>query len=154
MIEEPQIVERPPQEVALLHIKTLRSDMQRVMGPGINEVMAAAQSQGIGPTGPWFAHHLRMTPESFDFDICVPVSRPVAAVGRVIPWERPPLKVALTVYRGPYEGLGHAWHEFGQWLRAHGHASADDLYECYLVGPSSSSDPADWCTELCRPLVG
>jgi len=52
MIEKPQIIETAAQLVATLHIETPRSEMQRVMGPGIGEAMAAAKAQGIGPTGP------------------------------------------------------------------------------------------------------
>jgi hypothetical protein len=63
MIETPQVVEAPAQLVATLHIETPRSKMQHVMGPGIRAAMAAVQAQGIGPDGPWFAHHLKMTPE-------------------------------------------------------------------------------------------
>jgi len=74
MIETPQLVETPAQLVAIIHIETSRSKIQQVMGPGIGEAMAAVKAQGIGPAGPWFAHHLKMTPEAFDFDICVPVS--------------------------------------------------------------------------------
>src|ERR1035437_679970 len=105
MIEKPQVIETTAQQVATIHIETPRSNIQRVMGPGISEAMAAAKAQGIGPTGPWFAHHLKITPESFDLDICIPVSAPVTAVGRVKPWQRPALKVVRTVHHGPYEGL-------------------------------------------------
>ena len=66
MIEEPQVVEIPAQLVATIHVETPRSKVQEVMGPGISEAMAAVQEQGIGPAGPWFAHHLKMTPEVFD----------------------------------------------------------------------------------------
>ena len=83
MIETPQVVDTPARLVAFIHIETPRSKMQHVMGPAIGEAIAAVQAQGIGPDGPWFAHHLKMTPEAFDFDICVPVSAPVTAVGRV-----------------------------------------------------------------------
>lgn len=153
MIETPQVLETAAQALAILHIDTPRSQMRHVMGPAIAEAMAAVKAQGIGPVGPWFAHHLKMTPEAFDFDICVPVSAPVAAVGRVRPGQRPALTVVRTVYHGPYEGLGGAWHEFGEWTRAHGYTSAGDLYECYVVGPEASPDPADWRTELSRPLA-
>ena len=153
MIEHPQVVDTPALKVATVHIEATRSEMQHVMGPGISEVMAAAKGQGIGPTGPWFAHHLERTPDSFNFDICVPVSAPVLAIGRVKPWERPAQKVVRTVYHGPYEELGGAWHEFGRWVEAKGYATAGDLYECYLVGPESSPNPADWRTELSRPIV-
>jgi effector-binding domain-containing protein len=153
VIETPQIVQTPAQQVAVLHIDTPRAQMQHVMGPGIKEVMAAVRDQGIGPTGPWYAHHLEMRSHEFDFDICVPVSAPVKAVGRVKPGQRPALKVARTVYHGPYEGLGDAWGAFVRWMKDNGHDAAPDLYESYLVGPESSPDPADWRTELCRVVA-
>jgi len=153
MIETPMVVETPQQLIAIVHIETPRSKMQHIMGPGIGEAMSAVRAQGIGPTGPWFAHHLKMTPEAFDFDICVPVSAPVKPVGRVKPGQRPVLNVVRTVYHGPYEGLAGAWHEFGAWTRVNGHRTAGDLYECYLVGPETSPDSADWRTELSRALV-
>ena len=153
MIETPQVVETPAQLVAIIHIETPRSEMQHVMGPGIGAAMAAVKAQGIGPSGPWLAHHLKMTPEAFDFDICVPVSAPVTAVGRVKPGQLPALKVVRTVYHGSYEGLGHAWHEFARWTEANGYKTAGDLYECYVVGPESTPDPTKWRTELSCPVA-
>ncbi len=153
MIETPQLVDAPMQLVAIVHIETPRTKMQQVMGPGIGEVMSAVKAQGIGPSGPWFAHHLKMTPDAFDFDICVPVSSPVSAVGRVKSWQRPALKVVRTLFHGPYEGLGAAWHEFSKWTEAKGYKTAGDLYECDMVGPETSVDSADWRTELSRPVI-
>ena len=153
MIETPQVAELPAQAVAALHIETPRAKMQQVMGPGISETMSAAKAQGIGPAGPWFAHHLKMTPDDFNFDICVPVSAPVMPVGRVKPWQRPALKVVRTVFHGGYEGLGNAWQEFTAWTEANGYKTAADLYECYVVGPESSPDSAHWRTELSRPII-
>lgn len=63
------------------------------------------------------------------------------------------MRVARTIYRGPYEGLGSAWSEFDAWIAAHGHTPAADLWECYAAGPESSPDPASWRTELDRPLI-
>ncbi len=152
MIESPVVAYVPAQWAATIHIETSRSDMQRVMGPGIGEAFAAVKAQGIGPAGPWYAHHLKMAPDTFDFDICVPVLAPVTAIGRVKPWQRPALKVVSTVYHGPYEGLGDAWHEFDGWIKANGLETASDLYERYVFGPESSPDPASWRTELSRPI--
>ena len=150
--ETPQVLNIPAQTVATIHIETSRSEMQNVMGPGIREVMAAVKAEGIGPTGPWFAHHLEMMSDSFNFNICVPVSAPVMAVGRVRPWQRPALRVVRTLFYGSYEGLGRAWQEFNEWTDANGYKAAADLYECYLVGPESNPDSANWRTELSRPV--
>ena len=153
MIEEPRVVQMPAQLVAAIHIETPRSRIQEVMGPGIQEAMVAARAQGVGPAGPWFAHHLKVSREQFVLDICIPVSSPVTPTGRVKPAERPAMRAVRTVYRGTYEDLGEAWHAFEKCIQDQGLDTAADMYECYLVGPESSQDPADWQTELCRPLL-
>ena len=153
MIDKPQIVETKAQITAVIRLTIPRSEIQKVMGPGIGELMAAIAAQGIAPAGPIFSHHFKMDPEIFDFEIGVPVQKPVAAAGRVKPGQLPAARVARTIYRGPYEGLGPAWGEFEAWIAAAGHTAAPDLWECYVAGPESSPDPAKWRTELNRPLA-
>jgi effector-binding domain-containing protein len=154
MLETPQITETPAQLIAVIHLTVPRKEIQKVMGPGLGELRAAIAAQGVNAAGPWFTHHLRIDPDTFDFEIGVPVPAPVAAAGRMRPGRRPAMRVARTVYRGPYEGLGAAWGEFEAWIAAEGHTPATDLWECYVAGPESSPDPADWRTELDRPLIG
>ena len=153
MIESPQITQTTARLAAVIHLTIPRSEIRFVMGPGLSEIMEAVKAQGIGHTGPWFTHHLKITPETFDFEICVPVTAPITSVGRVEPRTFPAVTVARTVYHGNYEGLAGAWGEFKAWIQANGHAAAPDLYECYPVGPDSCSNPADWRTELSQPLV-
>ncbi|MDB5349922.1 MAG: transcriptional regulator, effector-binding domain/component [Planctomycetota bacterium] len=154
MIDKPQITQTAAKLTANIRMTVPRGEIQKVMGPGLGELMAAVAAQRIDVAGPWFTHHLRMDPEIFDFEIGVPVSAPVAAAGRVTPSQWPAMTVARTVYQGPYEGLGAAWGEFEAWIKANGHTPAADLWECYVAGPESSPDPADWRTEFTRPLVG
>src|SRR5438067_891590 len=85
MLETPQITQTPDQLTAFIRLTVPREEIRNVMGPGIREVMATVAAQGLAPTGPWFTHHLRMDPEVFDFEICVPVDAPVAPAGRVQP---------------------------------------------------------------------
>lgn len=153
MLEEPQIVTTTAQHYAALHLVVPRSEIGNVMWPGVQEVMAAVAAQGMTPAGPWFTHHLTMPPGKFDFEICVPVATPVAPAGRVQPGVWPAMRLARTVYSGPFEGLFGAWGEFGEWMAAQQLSPAADLYERYLSGPESSPDPAQWRTELNRPLA-
>lgn len=153
MIEPPQVVQAEAQPAAVIRLTIPRDEMQHVMGPGLAEVFAAVQAQGAEPAGPWFTHHLQMDPETFDFEIGVPVKTPVVAAGRVQPGGLPGARVARTVYQGGPEGLGEAWGEFGAWIDAAGHTAAPDLWEQYIVGPESGPDPANWRTVLNRPLV-
>src|SRR5262245_15643397 len=103
MLDTPQITQVAAQLTASIHLTVPREEIQHVMGPGIQEVMAVVAAQGITPTGPWLTHHLRMDPHTFDFEICVPVTSPVIATGRVKPSQLPAATVARTVYHGPYE---------------------------------------------------
>jgi effector-binding domain-containing protein len=153
MPETPQVTQTAAELVAVIRVTVPRAEIQRVMGPGIRELMAAIATQGVAVTGPWFTHDLRLPSDTFDFDIGVPVAAPVTAAGRVRPSERLAMTVARTVNAGPYEGLGDAWGEFMDWITDNGHTPAADLWECYVAGPESGPAPAAWRTELCRPLI-
>ena len=153
MIDTPHITQSADQLTAFIHVTVPREEIREVMGPGIRELLGTIAAQGIAPAGPWFTHHLRRPTDTFDFEISVPVSAPVAATGRVLPGRLRATKVARTVYHGPYEGLAEAWGEFIGWIEASGHTPAPDLWECYETGPESNPDPAMWRTELNRPLV-
>jgi effector-binding domain-containing protein len=153
MLDRPQILRTAAQPTAIIRLTIPRAEIRHVMGPGYRELMAAVVAQRIALAGPWFSHHLRMDPDTFDFELGVPVAAPIAAAGRVQPGQLSAATVARTVYRGPYEGLGAAWGEFNAWIAAEGHTPAPNLWECYVAGPESSPDPAAWRTELNRPLV-
>ncbi len=153
MIEPPSITLRPGSHAAVVPLVISRDAMPRYFGAAITEIMAVLTAQGIEPAGPVVAHHLRPTPTMFDFEVAVPVGRPVTAAGRVEPRDWPPRTVAATVYRGPYDGLHGAWGLFMAWLAANGHRPAPDLYETYLTDPNVVSDPAEYRTRLERPLA-
>ena len=154
MIDTPQITQTTAQLTAIIHLTIPREEMQNVFGPGVGELMATIAAQGIEPAGPVFTHHLRMAPDIFDFELNMPINAPVIARGRVKPSQWPAMKVARTVYHGPYEGLPAAWGKFMGWIEAEGHKPAPDLWECYMTHPDSNPDPATWRTELNRPLIG
>src|SRR5258707_923660 len=83
MIDKPHIVQTEAELTAAIRLTIPRAEIQSVMGPAIAEVMAAIAAQGIAPAGPVFSHHLRMDPDTFDFEVGVPVMAPVSATGRV-----------------------------------------------------------------------
>jgi effector-binding domain-containing protein len=152
MIDEPKIVQMSPQRMAFIHVTCPREKIQEVMGPGYLELIEEITSQGLEASGPWFTHHRKMDPEVFDFEICVPIQKPVQPSGRVMPGEVPSVKAARTTYHGPYEGLAEAWGKLDAWLAGEGHEPADDLWEVYAVGPEAGPDSSAWQTELNRPL--
>ena len=153
MLDKPALVQTAAQRTAVVHVTVSRAEIQKVVGPAHRELMAAVAAQGLTPAGPWFTHHLRNPSDTFDFEVGVPVTAPIAATGRVRPGELRAATVARAVYHGPYEALAAAWGELGAWIAAQGHAPAPDLWECYVAGSESGSDPATFRTELNRPLI-
>ncbi|MGV3661035.1 MAG: GyrI-like domain-containing protein [Prosthecobacter sp.] len=148
MLGELTSLHTEPQTGAIIHITIPRDEIQQVMGPAIHEVIAAAQAQGAGPTGPVFAHHFGMTPGIFNFDVGVPTSKEMAPVGRVQPGGLPAASIVRTVYTGPYEGLGQAWGDFQDLVEGEGWTLGPNLWERYLEGPESGRDDSTYRTEL------
>ena len=74
MIDAPHAVQTTRQPVAMIRLTIPRSEMMTAFGPAVNELIAAVTSQGIGPAGAVFAHHHRITPDTFDFELGVPVT--------------------------------------------------------------------------------
>jgi len=153
MIDTPHIIQTTAQHTAIIHLTITLDEMMQVFGPSVTELMTTIAAQGIAPSGPVFTHHLRHPTDTFDFELSVPVGIPMAAAGRVQPSVWPAMKVARTVYTGPYEGLPAAWGEFLNWVEANGHTPTQDLWECYVTGPHSSADPTTWRTEFNQPLT-
>jgi effector-binding domain-containing protein len=153
MIDTPAITTTAEQPTAVIHLTIPRSEIQNEMGPAHQELFATLAAQGITPTGPWFSHHFRMDPAVWDFEVGVPVKSPVKPTGRVASSRLPAGRVARTVYRGGYEGLGAAWGELETWMKDTGLEPAPELWEIYAAGPESGSDPAGWRTELNRPIA-
>lgn len=89
MIETPRILQTTAQPIAFIRLKIPKDEIQNVMGPSLDELMATIAAQGIKPAGAWFDHHFKIADDSWDFEICVPVSAPVPATGRVKPGQRP-----------------------------------------------------------------
>src|SRR4029077_19265356 len=129
MIDTPKILQTAAQPLPVIHIPVPRAEIQKVMGPGIAELKATLAAQGIVPTGPWLTYHRKMNPDTFDFEIAVPVSQPVADAGRVRNGQLPAATVARTILHGGYEGLPAAWPELDAWIVAQGRTPGPALWE-------------------------
>jgi effector-binding domain-containing protein len=158
MIEAPEITISRHETAAVIHIQCPRERIQAEVGPAVKEILAALASQGRSPSGPMFMHHLTMSKSQFDVEVGFPVNTSLRDSGRVMSSQLPAARVARTIYHGPYEGLFSAWDAFGKQLERDGLVGEGvlspikTLWECYLVGPETSSDQSRWRTQLNLPL--
>ena len=153
MIDAPSITATTATPTAVIRLRIPKAEIRQAMGPAHQELFATLAAQGVTPTGPWFSHHFRMDPNVWDFEVGVPVDRPVSPSGRVVSAELPAARVARTVYRGGYEGLGAGWGEFDAWIKREGLEPTGSLWEIYAAGPETGPDASAYRTELNRPLA-
>jgi effector-binding domain-containing protein len=153
MIEPPKIIQTDEQITAIIHLTVPRDEIRLVMGPAIEEIIAALTDQGVKPAGPLFSYHWKRPIETFDFEVGFPINEPIKPVGRVSMSKLPATKAVRTIYHGDYEGLAAAWGQFCELIDIAQLNVQENLWEAYLVGPESSLDPNQWCTELNRPLA-
>jgi effector-binding domain-containing protein len=152
MLETPELIDVPQQHTAVIRLHIPFDECQEHFGPAVGELFAELGRQGIAPAGPLFDHHFSAPDTHFDFEIGVPVSKPVAPNGRVIPSERPAFRAVKAVLVGGYENLPEAWPEFMQWIDDQGLQTATDFWQLFVKGPDSDPDPASYRTELIRAL--
>ena len=88
MLDTPHITQSTAQHTACIHLTIPRAEMMHIFGPAIEELVATLSAQGMPPTGSAFAHHLKMRPDTFDFDVgfttAAPVTSALAASNPVI----------------------------------------------------------------------
>ena len=75
MIDNPEIVQTTAHQAAVIRLTIPRSEMMKAFGPAVQELMSTLADQGVKPVGAVFAHHLRMPPDMFDFELGVEVGR-------------------------------------------------------------------------------
>jgi len=143
-----EIVETAPFEVAYIAAAIEAAEMRTFMRPALMELHQALADQEIATSGSWLTHHWRRPDPSFNFDICLPVARPIASVGRVRPGVIAAQRIIRTDYFGDYSGLPAAWGEFIAAIQHGGHLIRQDFWEIYVLGPDASADPAQWRTQL------
>src|SRR5438045_8777299 len=103
-IDKPYRARFEAQTVARIHVVTPRQDIRSAMHAAIDEVSAAVATAGVSRTGPWFMHfHCRPT-DTFDLDVCFPVSQPAQPTGRVTHDEVPAAEVLRNLPRDTYTG--------------------------------------------------
>ncbi len=108
----------------------------------LDEVYAFVRGGGVKQTG----HNIMLYRDDVpNVEVGVQVAGPFVASGRVIPSELPAGRVASTVHRGPYDGLGAAHEAVHAWCRANGHGLTRTRWEIY---GDWRSDPAELETEV------
>ncbi|MDJ1371483.1 GyrI-like domain-containing protein [Gulosibacter molinativorax] len=129
------------------------NSMAPLMDSSFTALGSAIQSGVFTPTGPAFSRYDTEFGATVDVEVGFAVAESLAAehvVGDVtiIPSELPAGKLAITKYQGRYDGLGDAWGEFLEAVKAEGYELLMPYWEAYDTEPTPEMDPADLITGL------
>ena len=65
----------------------------------------------------------------------------------------PPVLVASTTYKGPYEQMTEVNEALARWVRDNGYEFAGAAFNIYHVSPHETSNPEEYVTEVCYPIA-
>ena len=145
------IYEQPAQPTLCVKTLTPAARIGEVLGQAFNDLISAVTAQGATVSGLPYVAYRNMNLSDLDLEIGVPVSKPLAARGRIEPGELPGGVWASTLHIGPYDGVGPAWNELHGYLRAQGKVAAPVGYEFYFDSPETL--PERTRTRVAFPLL-
>jgi DNA-binding transcriptional MerR regulator len=120
----------------------------------LGELYASLSAQGIessGPAGGIFSNEL-FAEERGIATIFVPCEMDVRPLGRIAPFAVPAVELAMTVHRGPDNGIDREYGALAAYVTQHALAVDGPIREYYLVGAHETSDTQAWCTEIGWPI--
>lgn len=112
------------------------------------EAMRVLEVQGIPPVGPPFGRYYGMPGSTVDVEAGFPVAVPIAPSGEVVPGRLPEGRVVEAEHVGPYDTLEETYAEMQRFMADEGLTGGEVMWESYLNGPATESDPTRWRTVI------
>ncbi len=154
-------VELEPREILGVHETVPLTELTEFFSRAFQAAAMELARQGLIPAGPPVALcHGDVSEEEGTDTVDVTAGFPIVhqsvstipAPGTVLA-ELPGGEAAETVHCGSYESLSGTYSELSGWLAREHLTPGDDMWEEYLIGPESNSDPHTWQTRVVFPLT-
>ena len=154
MVGEIQVKELPEQLVFSWRGKVRISEIAAKMGEVYGKIFPYLMRTQVGFAGPPFAIYYEMPQgdQPIDMEVGVPVSSEASPLHDMSTHMLPGVTVAATVYKGPYDEIGPAYDEVMNWVASHGYQPSGAPREAYLNSPDEVKSPAEYLTEVVRPV--
>lgn len=115
-------------------------------------VLSALAMQGTRPAGPAYARYRGRPAETVDVEAGFPVVAVVPGDGVVEAGALPGGRTVQADHIGSYDTLAQTYDAIESWMRTHRLTPGEEMWELYVVGPESDTDPAAWRTRVVWPV--
>ncbi|KAA9005406.1 MerR family transcriptional regulator [Paenibacillus spiritus] len=88
-----------------------------------------------------------------DVEIQLPVQGSFRSTGDVVFKREPSMLAATVIYQGSYAQLSEVNRAIAEWVRDTGYQFDGPMFNIYHVSPSQTSNPDEWVTEVCYPVI-
>ncbi|MCA9876875.1 MAG: MerR family transcriptional regulator [Thermomicrobiales bacterium] len=144
----------PPQDILALHARVPETAV-----PGAWRELAAelrdhlrrcppAPAQPVGAIFPDPFHDER----AVSMVVFTPAPPRAPGGGRIVREHLPGGLCAVVRHAGPYTLLHRPYEQLAAWMQAHGHETAGAPREVYVVGPTETTDPNSYETDVIWPI--
>ncbi|MBL0888565.1 GyrI-like domain-containing protein [Myceligenerans indicum] len=144
--------ERAAQEIVGLHEQVPGDEIAEFFSRAMTAAAEALAERGLEPTGPPVALYQGMEENSFDVTAGFPVMPGAAPSDDVVAAMLPAGATVETIHTGRYEKLSATYQELTAWFEDSGMDVPEVMWEEYLVGPDSETDPDKWQTRVVYPV--
>lgn len=87
-----------------------------------------------------------------DIEVWLPVSEDAVIAPPLVDAVLPERDVAVATVIGPYDLVGPACDQLGEYLSDYGLTPTGRMFNRYIVGPGRTRNPAEYVTEVCIPI--
>ena len=154
-----EIREQTPHPTAAVRVRAPTAQLGDLFDVHLPNIAERLADMGVDPAGPPYARYHDFSPTEVDVEIGVPTSAPLPNVrllaetveGEIGNSELPGGPTAVTIHRGPYDGLHAVYERLMAWVREQGREPGAGPWESYVDDPTDM-DEADVRTKVCWPL--
>ena len=151
-----ELQERPAQIILGKRYRTSMAKIADDIGAGYGAIFGYLGELGEPPSGMpfvlYFGDMEEFDLDDFEMEVCVPVSRMLESKGDITAEELPGGLAAVTIHKGPYDGVEPAYNDLDAWIKENGYEYAGPARETYMNDPSQVP-ASELLTEISFPVA-